>query len=319
MNREALYGFGKFLEEYQIIAAYKIDEEDRKPVILGAKEFKCRFCGRQKPEVTFRKRAHALPESIGNKSLFSHYECDDCNGRFGRDLETHLASFMHLNHTMFGVIGKNGYPKFKLTNGSEIVNDGSFIDWQDIPQENLSYDEALRKLTATEKVPAFIPQNVYKALVKMALTIMPAEELKTFKDTISWLSAPLTDIQFSTPHLWLSYGGIGSDDRFPHIGAFLLKRKKLTDFELVPMIFRLSYANFQFDVPVPLFREGNLIPVKQLPYLPNEFNLRDGYAAIELRLIDFAYKGVIRDHSMTFELQDKDGTGTVETIMTDNG
>ncbi|WP_167516204.1 HNH endonuclease [Mucilaginibacter metallidurans] len=314
MNRETLFGFGKFLQEYDVLVSFKIDEDDRKPLILERNSFVCRFCGKQKPEVTFKKRAHALPEFIGNGSLFTHCECDDCNGWFGRELEVHFASFMHLNHTMFGVRGKKGYPKFKTTDGTEIVNDGGMIDWQGIPMEQLNHDEKTRTLTATQKVPSFIPANVFKALVKMALTIMPAAQLLTFADTMSWLNAPLNDPRFTTSKLWLAYGAIGSSDRFPHIGAALLKRKKLTDLELVPMIFRLNYGNFQFDVPVPMFHQGKMIPIKQIPYLPNLFDLRDGYGTTHLRLIDFSFTAPVKDHSMSFELVDLDGTGTVETI-----
>ncbi|MES2275444.1 MAG: HNH endonuclease [Bacteroidota bacterium] len=314
MNREALYGFGKFLQEYEVIVSFKIDEEDRKPLILGEKQFVCRFCGKHKPEVTFWKRAHALPQLIGNRSLFTHYECDDCNGRFGRELEVHFGNFMQLNHTMFGVRGKKGYPKFKLTGGSEIINDGGLIDWNGIPQDQLKYDEETRTLTARQKVSSFVPMNVFKTLVKMALAIMPQQDINTFTDTIKWLNSPVNDTGFTVSNLWLLYGAIDSSDRFPHIGASLLKRKKLTDFDLAPMIFRLNYGNFQFDVPVPMFYEEKMIPCKQLPYLPNRFDLRDGYGAMELRFIDFSFNGPVNNHSMTFELIDKDGTGTVETI-----
>ena len=43
----------------------------------------CRFCGRSRPEVSFRHGAHARPESLGNKSLFTIYECDSGNQFFG--------------------------------------------------------------------------------------------------------------------------------------------------------------------------------------------------------------------------------------------
>src|ERR1700736_389326 len=53
-----------------------------RPIILGAKPFRCRFCSGQPPERTFRKRAHAVSELLGNKVLRSLYECDACNERF---------------------------------------------------------------------------------------------------------------------------------------------------------------------------------------------------------------------------------------------
>jgi hypothetical protein len=313
MNRVALFGFNKFLQEYDILASYKIDEGQNKPTILGAKEFKCRFCGKSKPETTFRNRAHALPEFIGNSSLLSHYECDNCNSRFGRELESQFANFMQLNHTMFAVKGKSGFPKFKLTNGTSIKSDGKLIDWDGIPNDKLSYDNYTSTLVATQKVPSFVPVAVYKALLKMALTIMPHDELKTFSETMNWLNAPIHNNGFEIQPLWVLYGSLNSNDRFPHIGASLLKRKNLKDFEIAPMLFRLNYANFQFDLPLPLFYKGKMIPLKQMPYLPNLFDLRDGYGTLDMRFIDFSYGGVISDHSMTFTLVDQDGTGIFET------
>ncbi|MFA5251657.1 MAG: hypothetical protein WC454_03620, partial [Phycisphaerae bacterium] len=32
-------------------------------------ERKCRFCGKSEPAVSFKNRAHAIPECLGNKSL----------------------------------------------------------------------------------------------------------------------------------------------------------------------------------------------------------------------------------------------------------
>lgn len=42
----------------------------------------CRFCGRSMPDVKFKKVAHALSESIGNKHIINNEECDSCNENF---------------------------------------------------------------------------------------------------------------------------------------------------------------------------------------------------------------------------------------------
>jgi hypothetical protein len=47
-----------------------------KQMVLGTKPYKCRFCGGERPARTFRKRAHAVSELLGNKVLKSLYECD---------------------------------------------------------------------------------------------------------------------------------------------------------------------------------------------------------------------------------------------------
>jgi hypothetical protein len=65
-------------DRYRIAAAWSVRPGEK--IFLGDKNSRiCRFCGQAKPEVSFRKEAHALPESIGNKSLFTYYECDACN------------------------------------------------------------------------------------------------------------------------------------------------------------------------------------------------------------------------------------------------
>lgn len=48
-------------------------------IVLGDTENRtCRFCGLHEPRVTFRHEAHAIPEALGNRSIFTNYECDSC-------------------------------------------------------------------------------------------------------------------------------------------------------------------------------------------------------------------------------------------------
>ena len=40
---------------------------------------RCRFCGKMMPEVTFGKVAHTISEALGNKSIVTNDECDNCH------------------------------------------------------------------------------------------------------------------------------------------------------------------------------------------------------------------------------------------------
>jgi hypothetical protein len=61
-----------FAERYDYIAAGILLPNMPKQY-LGDKTFQlCRYCGRHEPEVTFKKKAHAFPELIGNKSLIDN-------------------------------------------------------------------------------------------------------------------------------------------------------------------------------------------------------------------------------------------------------
>ena len=53
-----------------------------KQIVLGTKPNKCRFCSGERPARTFKKRAHAVSELLGNKAVKSLYECDACNERW---------------------------------------------------------------------------------------------------------------------------------------------------------------------------------------------------------------------------------------------
>jgi hypothetical protein len=49
---------------------------------------------------------------MGNKVLFSGYECDACNRIFSR-YENDLGNFSGVWHTISQVRGRGGVPKFK--------------------------------------------------------------------------------------------------------------------------------------------------------------------------------------------------------------
>ena len=89
----------KYYGNYETIASYGTNQA--KDVFLGDKNNQvCRFCGRKKGEVTFKKEAHALSNLIGNDRLFSYYECDDCNGNRFSKYESEFSNYMKLLHCL---------------------------------------------------------------------------------------------------------------------------------------------------------------------------------------------------------------------------
>ena len=76
----------------------------------------CRFCGKTKPYVSFRKNAHAISELLGNKNIILRDECDKCNQFFGDKYELDLSNFLDPMRTFIGLKGKDGIPKFKKGN-----------------------------------------------------------------------------------------------------------------------------------------------------------------------------------------------------------
>ena len=90
-----------------------------KRITLGRKDDRiCRFCKRNDTEVLFGMDAHVIPLSLGNKVLFSNYECNDCNQFFGSGIENDLGNWSKPHRTLARIRGKKGVPTIKNA-GSE--------------------------------------------------------------------------------------------------------------------------------------------------------------------------------------------------------
>jgi hypothetical protein len=51
---------------------------------------KCLWCLNEEPEVTFKKRAHTIPKSLGGQN-YNRNVCDDCNAYFGNKQEVNYS------------------------------------------------------------------------------------------------------------------------------------------------------------------------------------------------------------------------------------
>jgi len=317
MNREALAALNIFAARYDAIAHYHLRSESPE-IILGEGLYMCRFCGRGAGETTFKKIAHAIPHATGNRWLFSHYECDECNTHFGRILENQFGNFMHLHHTLSHIKGKKGASKFIQANeGISIVNDGKLIDWQGVPQEDINYDQAGGLLTVKQRMPGFIPVAVYKTLVKIALTIMPEPELQHFRETITWLNEKShEETSFKFESLWMIFGSFENNISWDQLSVVLSKRKLEDNLNLPYMLFNLSYANFDFQLPVPLcsLDKPKTFNYQSITYLPHLCDLKYGLGKLKLNAMTLHGRETVRGETMTIIVKDLDGTGTVQHL-----
>jgi len=167
---------------------------DQKVCYVGEKDKtkrECRFCHKKNGEVTFKEKAHAISESLGNKLLFCYEECDDCNRKFGKEIEEIFIRYIdpsraiYLDNktwkgyikilgTNFGIaISKeNGYPKFALQKCTNKLPIGIYNAY----------------LNGTKSV---ILQDVYRCLCKYVIDLLPSKYLKYFKNTILWINGDL--------------------------------------------------------------------------------------------------------------------------------
>ena len=185
IERQADY----FCSKYDCTAYYKIIPGNglHPKHIKDKKEKVCRFCERDSSEVNFTDDCHAISELIGNKSLFLDNECVCCNKFFGRQLEDEFAKYLGPARTISQTIGKAGVPSYKKMNGTfrmdvtdketviqDVIDSGNTDIFEDHMEFHLVKD-------------TYTPIAAFKALVFMALSIMPENEFKVFKSTIDWL------------------------------------------------------------------------------------------------------------------------------------
>jgi len=73
----------------------------------------CRFCS-QTGRNNFGTLSHLLPQLMGNKTLLSDFECDDCNKRFSV-IENDLANFLGISRSISELSGMGKATSFKAS------------------------------------------------------------------------------------------------------------------------------------------------------------------------------------------------------------
>lgn len=221
--------FGGFLAEYTVHTyggeRYAIGEpvRDRRS---------CRFCGKSMPDVTFKKKAHAVSEALGNKRLTLYDECDLCNDLFSRAIEPSIVGIFNFHRVFHRVKGKGGH-KVLAGDGFKIRNIDGEVSIEitgNIRRPEPGGSEYALDLPSYDQVVA---QDVYRGLCKYFLSVIPESELAAFKRTIEWVNRgdpsiklPLVAVRLNTDWvaeqpLITTYLRLSENSSIPHaVGQF---------------------------------------------------------------------------------------------------
>lgn len=217
----------KFVKEYieKISDNYQIDVFDDKNGNIGEPQKNkrcCLFCGKMEPEASFTQKAHAISESLGNKSIVQNEECDECNNFLGKTVEQDFANYMEFFRSMYKVYGKSGIPK-----NEKYYHSG---DRFNIVVNGLAEGECDQTLIDTINLDSdkkITPQNLYKSIVLYAVSLIGNTNRESLKRTIRWLKSEenvskLPPISYSVqPGLWrdrpwaICYSRKNEDKNFP--------------------------------------------------------------------------------------------------------
>lgn len=238
-----------YSENYDVLFSRSLGPSTPKQML--GEEKVCRFCGLRPPQVSFRKLAHAVPELVGNKRLFARYECDTCNSAFSA-FEDALAKSSAIFLFSAQVKGKGGVPTLrsrkKLSRAE--FNESGFAFSEHEGDAILAIDESAQTLRLKLEHQRYRPLGMYKALTKVALTLMPEGELAAFKEAMDWIKAPIANGPIVKPSICLRTFVPGPGP-IPQPHVILFRRKPEKDVPYSMLFLATGNTSFQTIVPCP--------------------------------------------------------------------
>lgn len=147
----------------------------------------CRFCGQTTPNVKFSDTAHVIPEMLGNKKLFSYFECNTCNKEFSK-YESSLAAFLGPIRTFFQIKGKTGTPTFAENDKRvTIVSKDNKYEINTYDNDSIKIIEEENRFKLTTYRQSYIPINVLKIFLKMGLCLLEEKYLSKYKKCFEFI------------------------------------------------------------------------------------------------------------------------------------
>lgn len=232
---------------------FEIGVQPQQKIVLGDKSAKhCRFCDRSSPAVTFKKVAHALPESMGNKSITIAYECDECNEKAGKTFENDFGAWSKPYRTFYQIRGKKGVPALKHeADGWRIeVGPHGFSVRQREDKPVFVFDETASTIVAKVTREKFTPIAVFRCFVKIALALLPDEELANFRSTLSWIRSKRSNRPFDASLATLLRTVVSGPRPFEGVTVGLFLRKN-DYFEVPYATLVIAYGNECFQIFIP--------------------------------------------------------------------
>lgn len=214
----------------------------------------CRYCGKSKPSVSFRKKAHTISEALGNKQFVTRDECDTCNENFGKGIERSMVEFFNIFRNLFSIHGKGGVPDVEGKNFRiDRLPGGTILIPYYIPESFSFLMDYYRNTHPRQYIPLIsknkiIEQDIYRCLVKYALGLLDPSHLHSFNKTIAWINKDFDiddapPIAICTSHVFF--------DKHPSLIVYIRKEE---DEELPYAFCEFHFACFVMIAIIPTFK-----------------------------------------------------------------
>lgn len=266
--------FNRFFRSYDLQRRFvpPLSNKSRK-VRKPKAEMLCRFCGLDATETTFKSKPHMISQLFGSNIGISDFECDRCNNHFSK-FESSAADFLGISRTLYA-LGIGTPPVFKSPDKSIIARPGKLFGKEGI-EITSSLPNLIQLLNGTGEIELefqsnpYIPINVYKTLLKIALTIMPESDFSDYKVPLDFLLSGSNHSLISHYATQVVECQSGFEVRVPI--AFLFK--KIDPNPLLPShIFQLYFHDSCLQIHIPFgakdkaLADGEIIQVPLCPPL----------------------------------------------------
>lgn len=222
----------------------RIGEEDKSKRV-------CRFCGKQIPDVTFDKDAHAIQDALGNKLLFCYEECDTCNHDLALT-EDNFRCLMDFRRAIYNIprkestktptiIGKTFVIKADAAGKPEL-----YLMEESLPNPNERHHPLILHLELKSPINN---ERMYKALCKMVIDMLPGAELHHFKNTVEWITAKGEWIPDALPSAMFTILPLDKINPQPILDIFINNRNNKLDAPYCTAIVWLYDIAYMFVVP----------------------------------------------------------------------
>ena len=267
--------------EYRQLYDYEYSEQEvKKEQFIGNPGFRaCRFCKRYSDSTSFKKLAHVIPASLGNRYLFTHEECDECNQSSGQH-EDSFAKVVQVPRALGNSrTGSQAHSKYKTNYGSTIESGVGGTNRQvnyrpGDPQMKVEQfeDGTLRIYAESQKLNH---KNTGKALARLALHVMPENHLHKLDHLRQWVIGN-SEVVFPFFYYIAPVEGQMRKTRLT-----LYKRERndegLAPFLLVftykVLIFVMPIPNYRFEVKQAVIPDLELYGERQVSYVACNYNI----------------------------------------------
>jgi hypothetical protein len=254
--------FYEFNRCYKYSGSYNFNV--KRQYSVGNKEIRlCRYCGKGKPEVEFKKNAHLIPKFLGNRLIRCYYECDNCNELFGK-YETDLSNYIGIRGYLLPPdrVGVERSRVFKSKNGTALFYISKRgIEISDLNKEMFEELPDNKGFKCIAKKDPFVPLNVYKSLVKISLATLIGEVLVRFKKTLVFLTSDNFDKDKSLK-IVAQISALSISDLYfnsPIIYTFTKRMNIHCEYEIPNLTFILFFKKFCYQLFIPFDINDNFI------------------------------------------------------------